>query len=88
MTLPVRGMYSRYVRVQGVLERRGHTEGTVDLMRLAGFKPAGVLCEVTNPDGTMARLPELIAYAQQHDIVVISIEDIVAYRGVLQLAAE
>jgi 3,4-dihydroxy 2-butanone 4-phosphate synthase len=75
-------------RAGGVLERRGHTEGTVDLMRLAGFKPAGVLCEVTNPDGTMARLPELIAYAQQHDIVVISIEDIVAYRGVLQLAAE
>ncbi|HBN51918.1 MAG TPA: 3,4-dihydroxy-2-butanone-4-phosphate synthase, partial [Thalassospira sp.] len=67
-------------RAGGVLERRGHTEGTVDLMRLAGFKPAGVLCEVTNPDGTMARLPELIAYAQQHDIVVISIEDIVAYR--------
>lgn len=75
-------------RAGGVLERRGHTEGTVDLMRLAGFKPAGVLCEVTNPDGTMARLPELIAYAQQHDIVVISIEDIVAYRGVLQQAAE
>ncbi|WP_404426688.1 3,4-dihydroxy-2-butanone-4-phosphate synthase [Thalassospira australica] len=75
-------------RAGGVLERRGHTEGTVDLMRLAGFKPAGVLCEVTNPDGTMARLPELIAYAQQHDIVVISIEDIVAYRGVLQRAAE
>ena len=75
-------------RAGGVLERRGHTEGTVDLMRLAGFKPAGVLCEVTNLDGTMARLPELIAYAQQHDIVVISIEDIVAYRGVLQQAAE
>lgn len=75
-------------RAGGVLERRGHTEGTVDLMRLAGFKPAGVLCEVTNPDGTMARLPELISYAQQHDIVVISIEDIVAYRGVLQQAAE
>ncbi|OSQ30883.1 3,4-dihydroxy-2-butanone-4-phosphate synthase [Thalassospira sp. MCCC 1A03138] len=75
-------------RAGGVLERRGHTEGTVDLMRLAGLKPAGVLCEVTNPDGTMARLPELIAYAQQHDIVVISIEDIVAYRGVLQQAAE
>lgn len=75
-------------RAGGVLERRGHTEGTVDLMRLAGFKPAGVLCEVTNPDGTMARLPELITYAQQHDMVVISIEDIVAYRGVMQQAAE
>ncbi len=57
-------------------------------MGCACFKPAGGRWEVTNPDGTMARLPELIAYAQQHDIVVISIEDIVAYRGVLQLAAE
>ncbi|MEQ8392632.1 MAG: 3,4-dihydroxy-2-butanone-4-phosphate synthase [Thalassospira sp.] len=75
-------------RSGGVLERRGHTEGTVDLMRLAGFKPAGVLCEVTNPDGTMARLPELVAYAQKHDMVVISIEDIVAYRCALQQAAE
>ena len=70
------------------MERRGHTEGTVDLMRLAGLKPSGVLCEVTNPDGTMARLPELISYAKQHDMVVISIEDIVAYRTAMQKAAE
>jgi 3,4-dihydroxy 2-butanone 4-phosphate synthase len=75
-------------RAGGVLERRGHTEGTVDLMRLAGLKPAGVLCEVTNPDGTMARLPELIEYADAHDMVVISIEDIVAYRMAMQQAAE
>ncbi|HBU99526.1 MULTISPECIES: 3,4-dihydroxy-2-butanone-4-phosphate synthase [Thalassospira] len=75
-------------RAGGVLERRGHTEGTVDLMRLAGLKPSGVLCEVTNPDGTMARLPELISYAKQHDMVVISIEDIVAYRTAMQKAAE
>ena len=75
-------------RPGGVLERRGHTEGTVDLMRLAGFKPSGVLCEVTNPDGTMARLPELIEYAKTHDMVVISIEDIVAYRSAMQQAAE
>ncbi|WP_417845438.1 3,4-dihydroxy-2-butanone-4-phosphate synthase [Thalassospira povalilytica] len=75
-------------RAGGVLERRGHTEGTVDLMRLAGLKPAGVLCEVTNPDGTMARLPELIEYARSHDLVVISIEDIVAYRAAMQQAAE
>ncbi|NIZ02340.1 3,4-dihydroxy-2-butanone-4-phosphate synthase [Thalassospira lucentensis] len=75
-------------RAGGVLERRGHTEGTVDLMRLAGLKPSGVLCEITNPDGTMARLPELIAYAKQHDMVVISIEDIVAYRMAMQQAAE
>ena len=57
-------------------------------MRLAGFKPAGVLCEVTNPDGTMARLPELIEYAKIHDMVVISIEDIVAYRMAMKQAAE
>ncbi|MCC9622781.1 3,4-dihydroxy-2-butanone-4-phosphate synthase [Thalassospira sp. MA62] len=75
-------------RPGGVLERRGHTEGTVDMMRLAGLKPAGVLCEVTNPDGTMARLPELITYGQKHGMVVISIEDIVAYRGAVQEAAE
>lgn len=75
-------------RAGGVLERRGHTEGTVDLMRLAGLKPAGVLCEVTNPDGSMARLPELIDYANKHDLVVISIEDIVAYRTAMQEAAE
>ena len=71
-----------------VRERCGSTEGRVDLVGCACFKPAGGRWEVTNPDGTMARLPELSAYAQQHDIVVISIEDIVAYRGVLQLAAE
>jgi 3,4-dihydroxy 2-butanone 4-phosphate synthase len=65
----------------GVFERRGHTEGTVDLMRLAGLKPAGVLCELTNEDGTMARLPELVDFAKKHDMVVLSIEDIVAYRS-------
>lgn len=75
-------------RAGGVLERRGHTESTIDLMRLAGFKPAGVLCEVTNPDGTMARLPELISFGQQHDMVVITIDDIVAYRQQVQKAAE
>lgn len=64
----------------GVLVRRGHTEGTVDLMRLAGLQPAGVLCELTNPDGTMARLPEVVAFAQRHDMVVLSIEDLVTYR--------
>ncbi len=64
----------------GVLTRRGHTEGTIDLMQLAGLKPAGVLCEVTNVDGTMARLPEIIALGQQHDMPVLTIEDIVEYR--------
>lgn len=64
----------------GVLERRGHTEGTVDMMLLSGLKPAGVLCELTNPDGTMAKLPEIINFANTHSMPVLSIEDIVQYR--------
>lgn len=64
----------------GVLTRRGHTEGTVDLMRLAGLRPAGVLCELTNPDGAMARLPEVVRFAERHDMPVLTIEDLVAYR--------
>ncbi len=67
----------------GVLGRRGHTEGTVDLMRLAGLKPFGVLCELTNADGTMARLPEIIAFGQRHQMPVLSIEDLVQYREAL-----
>lgn len=64
----------------GVLERAGHTEASVDLARLAGCKPYGVLCEITNPDGTMARLPELHSYAARHALTIVSVEDIVAYR--------
>ncbi|GIU39239.1 3,4-dihydroxy-2-butanone-4-phosphate synthase [Shewanella colwelliana] len=64
----------------GVLTRRGHTEGTIDLMQLAGLKAAGVLCEVTNVDGTMARLPEIIAFGTKHQMPVLTIEDIVSYR--------
>jgi 3,4-dihydroxy 2-butanone 4-phosphate synthase len=71
----------------GVLERRGHTEATVDLMRLAGLKPYGVLCEVTNPDGTMARLPEIVAIAKKHGLPVLSVEDIVKYRQTIQEGA-
>ncbi|MBO3448459.1 3,4-dihydroxy-2-butanone-4-phosphate synthase, partial [Clostridium botulinum] len=67
-------------RVGGVLTRPGHTEGTVDLMRLAGYKPAGILCELTNPDGTMARLPQIISFAKEHNLTVLSIEDIINYR--------
>ncbi|ABA88139.1 3,4-dihydroxy-2-butanone-4-phosphate synthase [Syntrophotalea carbinolica DSM 2380] len=63
-------------RPGGVLTRRGHTEGTVDLMRMAGYKPAGVLCELTNEDGTMARLPEIITFAERHYLSVVSIEDL------------
>lgn len=65
----------------GVLTRRGHTEGTVDLMRLAGLRPAGVLCELTNPDGAMARLPEVVSFAERHGMPVLTIEDLVAYRS-------
>ncbi|MGL4270114.1 MAG: 3,4-dihydroxy-2-butanone-4-phosphate synthase [Plesiomonas sp.] len=64
----------------GVLTRRGHTEATIDLMRLAGFKPYGVLCELTNDDGSMARTPEVIEFARQHQMPVLTIEDLVAYR--------
>ncbi|MGX9365999.1 3,4-dihydroxy-2-butanone-4-phosphate synthase [Desulfoplanes sp. PS50] len=71
----------------GVLERRGHTEATVDLMRLAGLKPYGVLCEVTNPDGTMARLPEIMAIGQKHGLPVLTVEDIVMYRQKMQEGA-
>lgn len=67
-------------RSGGVLERRGHTEATVDLMRLAGYEPCGVLCELTNPDGTMARLPEIVAFAERHDMPVMTVEDLAAYR--------
>jgi 3,4-dihydroxy 2-butanone 4-phosphate synthase len=64
----------------GVLERPGHTEANVDLMRLAGLKPYGVLCELTNPDGTMARLPEIIAFAQKNNMPVVTVDDVIAYR--------
>ena len=64
----------------GVLKRAGHTEASVDLARLAGMYPAGVICEIMNADGTMARLPELRAVAEQHGLKLISIADLIAYR--------
>ncbi|HLO47588.1 MAG TPA: bifunctional 3,4-dihydroxy-2-butanone-4-phosphate synthase/GTP cyclohydrolase II [Kamptonema sp.] len=64
----------------GVLQRAGHTEASVDLPRLAGLYPAGVLCEIQNPDGSMARLPELIEYAKTHQLKIISIADLISYR--------
>jgi 3,4-dihydroxy 2-butanone 4-phosphate synthase/GTP cyclohydrolase II len=64
----------------GVLRRPGHTEAAVDLARLAGLPEAGVLCEVVNDDGTMARLPELRAFANAHDLALISIEQLIEYR--------
>ena len=71
---PLRG------RDGGVLTRRGHTEGSIDLARLAGLKPAGVLCEVTNPDGSMASGIQVLSYAQTHDLTLITIEELVQYR--------
>ena len=74
-------------REGGVLTRRGHTEATVDLMTLAGLAPFGVLCELTNPDGSMARLPEVVEFANAHQMPVLSIEDLVSYRLAQQQAA-
>ena len=64
----------------GVLKRAGHTEAGVDLSKLAGLYPAGVICEIQNADGSMARLPELIDYAQTHSLKLISIADLISYR--------
>ena len=64
----------------GVLHRTGHTEAAVDLARLAGLEPAGILIEILNEDGSMARLPQLIKVAEKHNLKIISIEDLVAYR--------
>ncbi|HLO85124.1 MAG TPA: bifunctional 3,4-dihydroxy-2-butanone-4-phosphate synthase/GTP cyclohydrolase II [Nostocaceae cyanobacterium] len=64
----------------GVLKRAGHTEAAVDLSRLAGLYPAGVICEIQNPDGSMARLPQLFEYARTHQLKIISIADLISYR--------
>ena len=67
-------------REGGVLQRAGHTEASIDLARLAGLQPAGVLVEIMNDDGTMARLPDLIKIAERFNLKIISIEDLIAYR--------
>ncbi|KAM3100024.1 bifunctional 3,4-dihydroxy-2-butanone-4-phosphate synthase/GTP cyclohydrolase II [Phormidesmis sp. 146-35] len=67
-------------REGGVLKRAGHTEAAVDLARLAGLYPAGVICEIQNADGSMARLPELIEYSKLHGLKIISIADLISYR--------
>lgn len=64
----------------GVLRRTGHTEAAIDFARLAGFQPAGVICEIMNENGTMARLPQLVEVAEKFDLKLVSIEDLVAYR--------
>jgi 3,4-dihydroxy 2-butanone 4-phosphate synthase/GTP cyclohydrolase II len=67
-------------RPGGVLKRAGHTEAAVDLARLAGCEPAGVLAEVVNDDGTMSRMPELVEFCREHDLLLISIADLIRYR--------
>jgi 3,4-dihydroxy 2-butanone 4-phosphate synthase/GTP cyclohydrolase II len=67
-------------REGGVLQRAGHTEAAVDLARLAGLAPAGVICEIANADGTMARLPELLAFSARHGFPIVSIADLIRYR--------
>jgi 3,4-dihydroxy 2-butanone 4-phosphate synthase/GTP cyclohydrolase II len=64
----------------GVLRRAGHTEASVDLAALAGLKPAGVLCEILNPDGTMARVPQLIEFSAKHGLPIITVKDLIEYR--------
>ena len=64
----------------GVLRRPGHTEAAVDLARLAGLRPAGAICEIMNADGTLARLPQLVAFRERHSLRLISIADLIAYR--------
>jgi 3,4-dihydroxy 2-butanone 4-phosphate synthase/GTP cyclohydrolase II len=67
-------------RTGGVLVRPGQTEASVDIARIAGLAPAGVICEIMNPDGTMARMPDLIEFAQEHDLKIISVAELVRYR--------
>jgi 3,4-dihydroxy 2-butanone 4-phosphate synthase / GTP cyclohydrolase II len=64
----------------GVLERTGQTEAAVDLARLAGLTPAGVICEIMNDDGTMARVPDLVGYCERHDLKMVTVSDLIAYR--------
>ncbi len=64
----------------GVLQRTGQTEGSVDLARLAGLTPSGVICEIMKPDGTMARMPDLEIFAKEHDLIIVSIADLIEYR--------
>ncbi|MBN2752406.1 MAG: 3,4-dihydroxy-2-butanone-4-phosphate synthase [Rhodospirillaceae bacterium] len=66
---------------QGLVKRQGHTEATLDLMRRAGLAPAGVLCEVTNPDGTMAKGPQLAAFAQSQGLPMVAVADLVSVAG-------
>lgn len=74
-------LFPLIARRGGVLKRAGHTEAAVDLARYAGLSPAGVICEIMNEDGTMARLPQLVDFAREHGLMIISIEDLIRYRS-------
>jgi 3,4-dihydroxy 2-butanone 4-phosphate synthase/GTP cyclohydrolase II len=67
-------------RPGGVLERRGQTEAAVDLTRMAGLRPVGVICEIINDDGTMARVPDLVRFCKKHGLMMITVEDLARYR--------
>ncbi|MGN0915356.1 MAG: 3,4-dihydroxy-2-butanone-4-phosphate synthase [Succinivibrio sp.] len=73
-------MFPLVAKKGGVLERDGHTEASVDLARLAGLTPAGILCELCAPDGLMAKLPRVVHFALENDLTVLSIEDLIEYR--------
>ena len=73
-------MFPLRAKEGGVLERTGHTEASVDFARLAGLTPAGVICEVMNDDGTMARVPDLIPYCRKHGLKMVTVADLIAYR--------
>ena len=73
-------MFPLVAKDGGVLERDGHTEASVDLARLAGLQPAGILCELCAPDGLMAKLPRVTQFAMLHDLTCLSIKDLIAYR--------
>lgn len=73
-------IFPLHANARGVLARNGHTEGSIDIVRLAGFKPAAILCEVMNPDGTMAKGEALTQFAAQHDLTMLSIDDVITYR--------
>ena len=69
-----------YAQENGVLKRSGHTEAAIDLCKMAGLYPAGALMEIMNEDGTMARMPQLMAFARRYDMKIITIKDMIAYR--------
>lgn len=73
-------MFPLEAREGGVLKRAGHTEAAVDLARLAGLYPAGVICEIMNEDGSMARTPELMEFVKKHNVKIITIADLISYR--------